>query len=636
MRKLTPAFSRGGMAFALLLALLSPLDEGGRGPGALLAVQVLLIAWIGFWLLGRVAGAVPELRWDLTCALGAAALLGAAISALRSRGPAFSSLLLLEDRGCYLLGLLLLLQVGWTRARTRLLTTVMTVAASIVALRTAGAWWLADRARPAWPFLNPNHLAAWLAAISLVGFGAAGLWEDARARATLRCASVLCACGVVLTGSRGGVLGLLAGTVTFVVPGSLRRARVLVPLLVLAGVCLGTVLLVRAAEGSDPYRYDRLYIWRAAARVWLEHPATGLGPGQLRDGTGRYLFPRPVGSGSPVRYTRRWRSAHSVYLQVLAEEGLLGALLLGATVLSFLLELARAGPRPAGLPAVARFGPIAALLVQGAVDDLARSPALVWLPLLLYAAAVVPARPRPRPATGGTMPRLALPAAGFALAYALWGGALAPYLADRAVRGSAPDRWERACRLNPLNPGYWLGKGRNEAPEHGPLGPDQYAGALRDLDQAASLAPARADVQLALGRLHLRGHLQLFHDRGSALRARRHYERAAALEPADPFVRLEAARAWRALGDPEGALRLTNEAIRVEPLFLGALLERARLLVALGRTGQAVEAMAELDAARRRMAAKPPADPRWAALARMDATAYEAVRESLGARGRVP
>jgi len=125
-----------------------------------------------------------------------------------------------------------------------------------------------------------------------------------------------------------------------------------------------------------------------------------------------------------------------------------------------------------------------------------------------------------------------------------------------------------------------------------------YVRAAGALDRAARLAALDPEVQKAAGRIHVRGHLEVAADPGTAWRARRHYGVAMRCDPQDAVLMLEAARAWAVLGDAEGALELTDEALRLEPLFLSAHLERVRLLGGQDRVDQARSALRTLERAR--------------------------------------
>jgi hypothetical protein len=545
---------------------------------------------------------------------------------------------MLTDRCAYLLGLLLMLQLPWDVRSSRLAATGLALLSGLLAV-VALAWWALGPGRPAWPFLSPNRLAAYLAFGTVLALAVSSLWNRWGMRWGLRAAALLCGLAVLATTSRGGVLALAAGLAIWAALSGRLRLRLLIPAAALLAVAMGTVYLVRVTWGGDPYQHDRLRIWRAAAAVWADHPLTGVGPGQLHYRSGPYQFPQDL-SDSVARYSRRWRQAHSAYLQVLAEEGTLGALAFGAALALFLAGLIRPGPGPRGLPLVVSLAPLAALLAQGLVDDLPQSPALVWPPLVLFAATVVPARPARKEVRWPRMPVTAAMAAGVAILYAAWGVVLAPYLAERAALGAAAARGEeriagleRASRLNPLHAGTPVQLGRTLAPEDRPLGPARFVRAARVLEPAARLSPLDPEVRVAAGRIQMRGHLEVAADRGTAWRAKVHYGEAALEDRCDALTLLEAARAYAVLGSTDIAEIYVVTALDAEPRFLAAHLEYVRLLGAAGDLDRARRAMRDLGWAREEISQKRASTKREKILVRLDEAELQRLERLLSEAG---
>ena len=114
--------------------------------------------------------------------------------------------------------------------------------------------------------------------------------------------------------------------------------------LALDTAALGGAALARVRaiwELGDP---NRVHLWRVALAMFSDHPLLGVG-------TGRFAFFFPEYSSlTPREFGPFWGTAHSLYLQVLAEQGIVGllALLLWiGTLLRDGLRGLRAEPSPA-------------------------------------------------------------------------------------------------------------------------------------------------------------------------------------------------------------------------------------------------------------------------------------------------
>src|SRR6185437_6136385 len=155
---------------------------------------------------------------------------------------------------------------------------------------------------------DPNELALLLGALTPLGLAFAGRAARARrprAWTAVAVALVLCAWCVVLTGSRGGQLVMLAVLgATAVrrhgVRGALLGALVIAPVLVLGG---------RAGEEADSSSLERLDLLHDGLTMIREHPVLGVGVSQFFDHA----------SGE--------RTAHNAYVLAAAELGLPGFLL---------------------------------------------------------------------------------------------------------------------------------------------------------------------------------------------------------------------------------------------------------------------------------------------------------------------
>jgi O-antigen ligase len=213
----------------------------------------------------------------------------------------------------------------------------------------------------------------------------------------------------ILVGAAMGVAGLLPSVVDgaparplLAGAGALVGAAVVAmfvrwpdcPFVYLVGV--GGVLAVAVVLSLHPTRltdaFDRLRAarltasstdrtdeWRATLRLVRHRPVAGIGPGQ-------FVLLYRASSGHTV--TERF--AHNEYLQLLAEEGAVGLLILAGGLVSTSLALVRS-LRDKPFLATGALGALAALLVHSSFDYLWHIPAVVLLPLALVALPLSPA-----------------------------------------------------------------------------------------------------------------------------------------------------------------------------------------------------------------------------------------------------
>jgi O-antigen ligase len=129
---------------------------------------------------------------------------------------------------------------------------------------------------------------------------------------------------LLLSGCRGAFLGACAA----VVAGSILTRKML-PVLVMGGcMLLGTFFLLPSANrqrlqsavdyDTDSTAHLRIGFWKAGLRMFRDHPVIGVGPGnfgpQYRD---KYFGSDP--------FPKLW-APHSIYIQPLAETGILGTI----------------------------------------------------------------------------------------------------------------------------------------------------------------------------------------------------------------------------------------------------------------------------------------------------------------------
>jgi len=431
--------------------------------------------------------------------------------------------------------------------------------AAVAAGMAAAVWLIAERlaraGRPAGPLGNPN-LAATLALVALA------LAPFLRAPLLARGLMVAgAAAGIAASGSRAGLVGVLAVAAAWALVGmgGRRRWAVVLPLVLLAVAGLG----MRLATDRDPLRYERVRIWAVGLRTAAAELPLGGGPGGYEDAALPHNFPR---DGEFARLARLPDVAESDFLQLAATLGLPGVVLLAALVCSVVRCLAPGDAHGWGL--------VAGVTVTSGFNSQLMFPALAWV----VALAIGGVLPRPRPWRG----TLSLPAAAAVTALVVataavlgsrdWGAGPSPVaLADRA---------EAALRAAPNDD-------------------SALAAAEAEAWRSCAARPRLGVAWRTLGGIRLR-RATLLGDAGLAEAAVEAFARARLVNPLDAWAALGEAQARRATGDAVGARRALAAALQLEPNFVSAWLESAILHLARGEMGTAREALGRAEDAARR------------------------------------
>ena len=195
---------------------------------------------------------------------------------------------------------------------------------------------------------DPNYLAAGLVpAMALAGGLAAGTRKP-MVRLALFAAMGFLVLGLVESESRGG---LLAGILTLAAAVVIYRGRRSHALL----ACTIAISIAAAAFAASPATWERVSsvdgggngradLWQVASRVAGDHPLVGVGLNNFRSESGAYV--RKPGTLEYVDLiSERPHVVHNVYLQLLAEEGIVGLSLFLAVALACLGAAWRAARR---------------------------------------------------------------------------------------------------------------------------------------------------------------------------------------------------------------------------------------------------------------------------------------------------
>ena len=213
---------------------------------------------------------------------------------------------------------------------------------------TADALDLATRQRFAGGQGDPNYLAAGLVAAIALAAGLLPSIRDPIARLGLVGSIVGLAAALAATQSRGGLIGALVAIVAAVVLA--RRQRLQAAALGVFAVAAVAAFVLASPDalhrvtsfnsGGD----GRADLWRVGWRMTEDHPVAGVGLAGFRDEAKNYV--REPGSLTFVRLIVDDPAvAHNVYLQQLAETGVVGLALLLAVIAASLAAAARAARR---------------------------------------------------------------------------------------------------------------------------------------------------------------------------------------------------------------------------------------------------------------------------------------------------
>jgi O-antigen ligase len=212
-------------------------------------------------------------------------------------------------------------------------------------------------AEPFGPYVNRHHFAALMVMSFATGFAVFLGHHSAREKKMLLLISmVLAGISVVLTGSRGGVLSIVAAAL-FVIVASVvsakasdseeagsRSTKIIssgLALFTLIALVVGSVLLLGGDSSlvrglgvvqSEDFSTGRIHFWKVTWDVIRENPMTGVGLDSLAVAFTKF----DTWSG-----TVRVEQSHNDYLQILAEAGIFGLL----AVVTFVVVVFRKGLR---------------------------------------------------------------------------------------------------------------------------------------------------------------------------------------------------------------------------------------------------------------------------------------------------
>jgi O-antigen ligase len=195
-------------------------------------------------------------------------------------------------------------------------------------------------------FAESNFLPAFLAAILPI-IGVQFLRSGWKGKLLCLAAGALSANAIILTRSRGAVLGLAVGAAVGLLLAPRQHRWKIGIALIVAAVGMYSLMdqafihradsITASEENMDASSQGRVEIWRTGMRMLRDHPL-GIGADNFRSVIGRY---NPQYKG---------RDAHSMYVRCLVELGLQGFLALLALIVGAFVTLKRLPGKPADWP----------------------------------------------------------------------------------------------------------------------------------------------------------------------------------------------------------------------------------------------------------------------------------------------
>lgn len=291
--------------------------------------DTLLALWIGSAYLGALFAGQPNDEWD------------GANDVLR-----YASVLWMLKRS------------GYTPGELNLILRV-TVGATLVAL-IWGLWaWLGSHQNPALELNSVGHVNHSAIYLTITfGIAVSSLLASGRqSRFFLLLGIVLVillGAGVFLSASRGAVVALLGLTLLLGVVFARRSVWILTVMLLFAFASATTAYItnievIRKQEANyaaNNTLSHRDAIWNAAIVLWKQYPWFGVGMRNFDQATPEETQAWALAQGKryePVKFMNS-SHAHSLYLNSLAERGLIGSVILAIVLFAWIVTLLRALP----------------------------------------------------------------------------------------------------------------------------------------------------------------------------------------------------------------------------------------------------------------------------------------------------
>ena len=250
-----------------------------------------------------------------------------------------------------------------------------------------------EAARATGGFSTANYLGLFASQYTLL---ALAIWPlaNARYRPLLAIAIATLVTALVVSFSRNAYIGTAAGVIVLTAMRSPRRAVVLMVVAAAAAAALYPMFLEARLNGADAFDPAAIYQrvqsehWRqlafdAGISMFLTQPVFGVGFGMFQN-----LSPAFIGA-SPAT------ASHNAYIQIIAEQGIVGALMISGVVIALVTTLLRSS-NPLRNAALAM---LSAFLVQSFFINSTQSIQATGIVWLTMAAALIAADRLPPPLT---------------------------------------------------------------------------------------------------------------------------------------------------------------------------------------------------------------------------------------------
>lgn len=588
------------------LTAFSPLIEGGTTQLPVLIIRLILLIWLGSWLvtgLCRSSLVIPRTRlwWPIIAFLGwsGLSLLWSPYTSVSLQW--FLSLLL------YAVFFLVVLLGVDSKQRMRgflFLILLMGLFEGGLGIIQYLSW---GESRAKGTFFNPNFFSTYetvsaVLAVSLLWFG---VEYGKTGKLFLILTAIISGTAVILAQSRGGAAAFLIA-ITFI--GYFRYGKS--ALFLLLFLVLGTVLVPNPLKQrmmdvgkQDPYAYTRIEIWEDATKRLHDHPM-GIGLGMYKYASFQYRFPTET---TIIRYGKRAETAHNEYLQLAVELGVVGLAFFLLSIAMWATEIKQAWktdlPQEDRGILVGLCAGVLTTLVHATMDSVFHEPALVLLLIVEGGLAIAFGRLVRgalaeqwcfSPAYQVARIMLIVVALG-AMAVLVVRPAAAWFLVNQGTGRLADHdtpsalKWYRyASLVDPGSTSVRDGLARVYLQRFTETGAPEW------LDQASSemavsmaLNPLDGRPPYRLGTIYLLQAEQpawAAHRDSLIAQATGAFEKSITVDPFSPFGYFELAKLYRGKGDRTAAQQLLERAITYEPNFLPARTELADLAQETGQT----------------------------------------------------
>jgi putative inorganic carbon (HCO3(-)) transporter len=255
------------------------------------------------------------------------------------------------------------------------------LAIGMVVTRIPAAQFTIANGRAVGTFVLPGELAGYLIVLLPVAYALARVARQRALRVASTVALALGAIAMVLTFSRTGWIGLACAIAFFVAFQARERRQGAVAGGAIVVAALAVVAMLFNERHNPSENYTRISIWQAAIGAIDRFPLTGAGPFGFSH---LYPFVRlPDGDETAFH-------AHSMYLTILAELGIIGFSAFMWILWAFAAEMRRriaAASMPARTLGLAIAAGLVGTLVQGLIDTVSVIIFGLLLPMLALALA---------------------------------------------------------------------------------------------------------------------------------------------------------------------------------------------------------------------------------------------------------